>query len=126
MKFKDSPAGFTDNWTEETRQQSVHLRILNGTQTSGLAREFSIDYYLNIGEVGNCIKRSLTDRYYPPAYDKDRKKSSACRHPRVLVRPDEIGISSGEQRLIAHRRRSGKYGYELAGTRKEWGVPTRR
>ncbi len=42
MKFEDSTAGSNDNWTEETRQQSVHLRILNGTQTSGLARDFSL------------------------------------------------------------------------------------
>ncbi len=42
MELNPSPAGTQENWTENSSQQAVHLRILNGTQASGLARQFSL------------------------------------------------------------------------------------
>ena len=42
LELEPSTAKTNGNWVESQRQQVVHLRILNGTQASGLARQFSL------------------------------------------------------------------------------------
>ena len=42
LEFDQSSKGAKENWTSEALEQSVHLKVLNGTQTSGLARQFSL------------------------------------------------------------------------------------
>ncbi len=42
VELKKSPTASTSRWIDSTAGSTVHLKILNGTQTSGLARQFSL------------------------------------------------------------------------------------
>jgi len=74
---QDNPA-VVQNWKTDPEQQPIHLRILNGTGRSGLAREFSLlvagrgCVVEGIGNApGNWPESLLVNRQLPLSASKD-------------------------------------------------------